>query len=196
MQSAKILYQRKHRNQISCPIEPIVQVAITYVPAEYRSHLSTHTDHHVAHRPLGTGTSILNLPDHVHSVDDLSKDNVFVVQKGGRSGGDEELRAIAVGAGVRHTQQTSCVVLESEVFVCKRLGTIDRSATGTVAVQKVAALYHEVGNHSMKSATFVSLWSTLRVLGLPGTELTEILGGFGGDVGEELHLDPAQRLPT
>ena len=46
----------------------------------------------------------------------------------------------------------------------------------------------------MESATFVPLWPPLRILRLAGTELTEILGGFGGDVGEELHLDPAQRL--
>ena len=101
--------QQKHSNSISLSIEPTVQVATTSVPVQYRSHLSTHTDHHVANRPLGAGPSILNLPDHVHSVDDLSKDDVFVVEEGGRSGGDEELRAIAVGAGVlRYLCQVSC----------------------------------------------------------------------------------------
>ena len=43
--------------------------------------------------------------------------------------------------------------------------------------------------HSMEPASFVSLWSPLRILRLPSTELTKVLGGFRGDVGEELHLD-------
>ena len=70
------------------------------MPVRHSSHLSTHADHHVTHRPLGPGPRILNLPHHVHAVNDLSKDYVFVVEEGGRSGGDEELRTIAVGAGI------------------------------------------------------------------------------------------------
>jgi len=46
----------------------------------------------------------------------------------------------------------------------------------------------------MELAAFVALRPALRVLGLAGAELAEVLGGPGDFVGEELHLYTAQRL--
>ena len=64
------------------------------------SHLPAHTDHHVARRPLAPHARILHLPHHVHAIDHLAEDDVFVVQERGRDGADEELGAVGVGAGV------------------------------------------------------------------------------------------------
>lgn len=44
----------------------------------------------------------------------------------------------------------------------------------------------------MEFAPFVALRSPLRVLGLAGAELPEVLGRFGCRVGEELHFDAAE----
>ena len=46
----------------------------------------------------------------------------------------------------------------------------------------------------MKFAAFVPLRSSLRVLGLAGAELTEVLGCLGGEVGKKFHLDPTKWL--
>ena len=48
-------------------------------------------------------------------------------------------------------------------------------------------------DHSMELATFVPLRFAL-TLGLPGTKLSEIFGGFWYDILEELHLDPTKLL--
>lgn len=78
-------------------------------------------------------------------------------------------------------------MLEIEVFICECFETVYRCATGTIAVEKVSALYHEVSdlvarvrcnhssrrvgcvdrggtNDSMEFATFVALRPTLSVL--------------------------------
>jgi len=45
--------------------------------------------------------------------------------------------------------------------------------------------------HTMKFASFIPLWPSLAIFGLACAELTEVFGGFGRRVGEELHLDAA-----
>lgn len=46
----------------------------------------------------------------------------------------------------------------------------------------------------MEFAPFVPLRTALSVLRLAGTVLAEILGGFGDDVGEQLHLHSTERF--
>lgn len=127
----------------------------------------------------------LHLADNVHAAvaDDAPEDDVLVVQEGGGHGGDEELAAVAVGAGVlfvlevscvgwlarpegkgsegvkkkmppsmvlteatyRHGQQPFRIVLQREVLVREALGAIDAHGTRAVAMQKIAALAHELG---------------------------------------------------
>ena len=51
------------------------------------------------------------------------------------------------------------------------------------------------GTHdSMEFASFVALWTAEMVLCLTGAELTEVLGGLGDYIGEELELDTSQRF--
>ncbi len=46
----------------------------------------------------------------------------------------------------------------------------------------------------MEFTPLIPLWPAERILGLSGTELAEVLGRSGHYVGEELHLDAAERL--
>ena len=49
-----------------------------------------------------------------------TEDNVRAVEPAGDDGGDEELGAVRVLAGVRHGEDTRLGVLELEVLVCSR----------------------------------------------------------------------------
>ena len=83
---------------------------------------------------------------------------------------------------------------QRERLVGKGLGAIDGGATGTVAVEKVAALNHERGDHAVELAAFVALGPAKGILGLAGAELAEVFGRFGDEVGEEFHLYGAEGL--
>jgi len=48
---------------------------------------------------------------------DLAEDNVAAVEPGGNDGGDEELGAVGVGAGVGHGEEEGLVVGELEALV-------------------------------------------------------------------------------
>ena len=63
-------------------------------------HLPAHRNDDIVDRFLATGASNLNLLHNGHAVDDFAENDVFVVEEGRGSGGDEELRAVGVGAGV------------------------------------------------------------------------------------------------
>ena len=76
-------------------------------------------------------------------------DNVLAVQPGGDNRGDEELRAIGVGAGVGHGQEEGAGVLQLEVLIREAVA-IDGLATHAVTHGEVAALEHEVGDHTVK----------------------------------------------
>jgi len=65
-------------------------------------------------------------------------------------------------------------VFQLEVFVRKVACAIDASASSSVAIDEISSLDHEVLDNTMNSAVFVALWSAGRVLGLAGTELSEV----------------------
>jgi len=72
-------------------------------------------------------------------ISDLAKDDVLSVQPTGDNSGDEELRAVCVGAGVGHGEQAGLGVLELEVLVLELLA-VDGLATGAVAAGEVTSL--------------------------------------------------------
>ena len=55
------------------------------------------------------------------------------IEPGGDDGGDEELRAVGVWAGVSHAEHEGLLVLELEVLVCKFLA-VDRFGAGALQV--------------------------------------------------------------
>lgn len=66
-------------------------------------HLATLGNHNIQVRHVLAAISslgVLHLPDNIHAVNNLTKHDVLTVQERGRDGGDEELRAVGVGAGV------------------------------------------------------------------------------------------------
>ncbi len=177
---------------------------------------------------------------------------MLAVEKGCLRGGDEELAAVGVGAGVllrvvvskndftrrqkilsmvgldrgkkkkekaySHGEQTGLVVLEGKVFVLKRLVPPDARRPAAVAVEKVAALAHEVGNlpshtttiesawgpvlpgrpsgratyNAVKLGALVALGTTDRVLALARAELAKVFRRLGDDVLEQLKRDSSQ----
>ena len=59
------------------------------------------------------------------------------------------LRAIGVGASVRHGELPGLRVLELEVLI-RELLAVDRLSASTVATREVAALEHEALNHAVE----------------------------------------------
>ena len=74
---------------------------------------------------------------------------MLAVQPGCLGGSDKELRTVRAGTGVGHAQQTGLSMLELKVLVGK-LGTVDGLSPRTVAIGKISALTHEVGNDAVK----------------------------------------------
>ena len=138
------------------------------------------------------------------AVGDLAEDDVAAVEPGGDDGGDEELGAVGVGAGVGHGQHEGLLVGELEVLVGELLA-VDGLAAGAlssynvnemgtlgcgtgkayVAASKVSALQHELRDHAVELAALVA------VALLAGAEGAEVLGGLGDDIVEELEVDAA-----
>lgn len=70
---------------------------------------------------------MLDFPHHVHAVDDFPEHHMLVVQKGGGDGGDEELAAVGVGAGVLRGEKGGGRWL---VLVCAGLRTGEERGLG------------------------------------------------------------------
>jgi len=124
----------------------------------------------------------LDLLDDVHSLDDGAKDHVFAIEPAGGGGAQEELRAVGVGARVRHREDTGAGVLEGEVLVGEFVA-VDRLAASAVVVREIATLAHETGNDSVEAGSGISeaLFS--------GAEGAEVLGGARDNVVAQFHHD-------
>ncbi len=72
------------------------------------SHLATLRDGDILIRLLPRRARVLDLPHDVHAVGHLAEDDVFVVEEGCWDGGDEELAAVGVGAGVLRLWGLGC----------------------------------------------------------------------------------------
>ena len=85
--------------------------------------------------PATAGTARLNALDDADARRvagrHLPEDNVARVEPGGDDGGDEELAAIGVGAGVGHAEHEGLVVREFEVLV-RELLAVDGLAAGAL----------------------------------------------------------------
>lgn len=119
------------------------------------------------------GRDVLDLVDDHHGgrVEDLAEDDlgntgvasrgvgayfrdsgwprVFSVEPVAFAAGDEELGAVRVRAGVGHREEARAGVAEVKVLVRERL-SVDRDAPRAVALEDVAALDHELLDHSVE----------------------------------------------
>lgn len=156
-----------------------------------KSQLAAVGDHYRLRGLAAAAAHLLHGANDVHAFDDAAKDNMLTVEPGGCHGGQKELRAIGVGASIGHAQQAGGGVLEGKVFIGK-LHAVNRLAAGAVAAGEVAPLTHELGDDAVKAGAF-------EVQGLAGgahaffagTQGTEVLGGFRGDISPQFHDDAA-----
>ena len=114
----------------------------------------------------------------------------------GLNGGDEELAAVGVGAGIGHGQQERLVVLEGECLVGE-LGSVDALAAATVASGEVTTLEHKVGDHAVEGAVLVAqgLAHLAHAL-LPCAKSAKVLCGLGNHVVAEHKLDASGSSAT
>ena len=82
------------------------------------------------------GAQALHLTHNVHAAHDAAEHDVLAVEVRGHGGGDEELAAVRVAAGVGHRQQPRLGVPQAEVLVVELLA-VDALAPGTVATGEV-----------------------------------------------------------
>ncbi len=111
------------------------------------------------------------------------------VEPRGGDGGDEELGAVSVGAGVGHGEKARTGVLELEVLIGE-LGAVDGLAADASAVGEVTALEHEVGDNTVEDGALVV--ERLAALGgalLAGAQSTEVLNSLGDGLAIEAHHD-------
>jgi hypothetical protein len=93
--------------------------------------------------------------DHAQLLDDLhtifhpSKDSVLAVQPRCRREGYEELRAVRIGTGVGHAENTGAAVLELRRNLVFEFLAVDRFAASSRA-RRITALYHEVGYNAVE----------------------------------------------
>lgn len=130
----------------------------------------------------GLGAITFNLLDNFHAFNDLTEDNVFVVQPGGLNGTDEELRTVGVGSSIGHGQDTGAGVLQGEVFISE-LVAIDGFTASAVVICEITTLTHEVGNDTMERGALVT--ETF----FTGAESTEILSGLWYNIAAELKIE-------
>ena len=71
------------------------------------------------------------------------------------------------------------------------LGPVDRRGPRPVALDEVPSLRHEPSDDAVELRALVPLREAVAGAELARAELAEVLGGAGGDVGEELHRDPS-----
>ena len=138
------------------------------------------------------------------TIRNLTEDDVAVVEPRSDDGGDEELRAVGVRAGVGHAEHEWLVVGELEVLICELLAVDGFAARALVVsvssrprddlivwwctyitTSEVSTLKHELWNHTMELAAGVA-----EAL-LAGAESTEVLSGLWNDIVEELEVDAA-----
>lgn len=107
-------------------------------------------------------------------------------------GGDEKLATVGSRARVGHTQQPGLIVFEGEILILK-LVAVDRSGTGTVRVDVVSALTHEVLDDAMEDGRFVPFGDVIRSE-FSGAELSKVFAGTWHDVGKEFEFESSGRL--
>jgi len=137
----------------------------------------------------GLGSNALDVLDDVLALDDLAEDDVLSVKPRAGNGGNEELGAVGVLAGVGHGEEERLGVLELEVLIGELLA-IDGLSTSSVVVGKVTTLEHELGNDTVEDGVLEA------VAVLTSAELAEVPCGLWGNAVLELEHNLAGGLAT
>jgi len=163
------------------------------IPRLYLQLAGSSDDNREGWHVTSLGWVILNRLDDVMAIENLAKDGVLSVEMGSGFKGDEELRAVGVGARVGHAQQVLLGVLGLKVFVIE-LAAVDRLSTGAVSDGKVTTLGHEAWDDTMEGGALVGkLLAGPAYALLASAESAEVFGGLWDDVAVQLKDDAAGR---
>lgn len=110
---------------------------------------------------------------------------MLAIQKVALGACNEKLTAIGILAAIGHGQQTRRVMLQGEVLIRECSTAVDAQHPGTIAVDEVAALYHEIFDHSMEDSTFETQRNPILPV-FTGAELSEILRRLRARILEQL----------
>jgi hypothetical protein len=143
---------------------------------------------------------------------------VTSIKPRGLDSGDEELRPISVGTGIRHRKVEGCLVFENEILIgefftidatLKRNRSSDKRlrryriefhytfviicsplATCSVPIGEISALEHKIGDDAVEDGPLVmeGLARFSHPL-LPGAESTEVLSSFWNGITEQSEND-------
>jgi hypothetical protein len=102
---------------------------------------------------------LLDLLDDVHPLDDLAKDDVPPVEPRREHGRQEELRAVGVGAGVRHREQADLVVLQGKGLWAIGFSTMQQSATAN----QRSINQHNINQHNINQSAQYQSTSTISI---------------------------------
>jgi len=155
--------------------------------AASRSQLSAVGDDDLGRRLSAVAADSLDGLDHVQSLDDAPKDDVFSVEPLGLHRAEEKLGSVGSRPCICHRQDARAGMLQLEVLISE-FGAIDALAAGSVSPSEVSALAHEIGDDAMESGSL----EVERLAGLSGSlfasaQSSEIFGGLGDDVSRQLH---------
>jgi hypothetical protein len=133
-----------------------------------------------------TASDLLDVRDNIHTLGDLTKDNVLAIQPRGLDSSDKELRTVGVWTSVGHREQTWGSVLEGEVLISE-FRTVDRLTTGTVTTSEVTTLKHKLRDHAMELGALVA-----EAL-LTSAQSTEVLSSLWDNISKELKKMKTER---
>ena len=124
----------------------------------------------------------------MHSVDDLSEDNMLAIKMRCINEAKEELTSVGISAGVGHGK-TAGKMLDFEVLVGED-SAVNRFSSGSISSSEISALKHESRNNPMEVAPFVVERDSAPTLALfPGAELSEVLSCLGNGFPEKAEND-------
>jgi len=145
--------------------------------------LSTILDLNRLARISSPRTHLFHFSNDIHSLNNLSKDDMLSVQPGGLGRTDEELRSVGVGPGIGHGENSSAGMGQLEVLIGEFL-TINGLSSSSIAPSEVTTLTHEFWNYSVETASLVS------EAFFPSAQCTEVFSRLWNNIGTEFHSNP------
>lgn len=141
------------------------------------------------------GLDVFHSINNVHTLKNMTKDNVSVIEPSCLDSANEELASVGVTASVGHGENTGTGVLQLEVLV-RELATVNGLAASTIALGKVTTLDHKVLDNSVERRALIAVTKVLPIRVLTSSKRTEVLGSLGHSLAVKTHDDSTEGLTT